>query len=199
MTPPTPNQPFDSPPPRTKAAASRRCAGLLTLVVIIGLGSPARAADSRERIHTVIAAMIVKLPSFAKWPAQPPQAESGTATLAVATRDKDVLATFRKGVEGRTIGNLTWRVEQASTLAEAARHQFVFFASDAPKPDADWYEARREKGVLTFGEGGENSCIFDFVIVDGRVRFDLNMVQAQAAGMGIDPRLLKLAQNVRQK
>lgn len=150
-------------------------------------------------MHTVIAAMITKLPAYTTWPAEPAHQKTGRATLAVMTSDAATLATFRKRMDGVKFGGLTWKVVSVSSLDEAAGHQFVFLGKDVKKPGSDWYEKRHSEGVLTFGQNAQAGCIFNFLLVDGRLRFDLDMTLAKRAGMSVDSRLLKLARNVRHK
>jgi len=92
-----------------------------------------------------------------------------------------------------------WRVVSVNSLDDAARYQFVFFGKDVNKPGSDWYEERHSQGVLTFGQNGKAGCIFNFLLVDGRLRFDLDMTLAKRAGMRVDSRLLKLARRVHHK
>lgn len=171
---------------------------LLALVMLFSLALSTSAASSSSKFHSVIAGIISKLPSYTTWPTNQP---SETATLAVWTTSDTTFAAFKKEMDGRQGGGLQWNVVRVQSLAEAAEHRFVFFGRNVEEPPRTWYADLRHRGILTFGESNGSDpqgSIFNFTVIRGKVRFDLDMTFAQAAGMRVDPRIMKLARKVKR-
>ena len=78
--------------------------------------------------------------------------------------------------------------------ADAASCQILFAGSSEPK--RVWTALAGVRKVLTVGECGdasEGGAIVNFVIEDGRVRFEINTDAAELARVRISSRLLSLA------
>lgn len=185
-------------PPRSRAAWMQ----FLAITAGIFLSGRADAIGANDKVHRVIAGMIAKMPAFTKWPTEPDFRSTKVATLAVMTANDATFAAFKREMDGRQSGGLTWKVKRVRTLAETTGYQFVFFGKEFREPELEWYRTRKTTGVLTFGEKetrSDRSAIFSFVVVKGRLRFDVDMVAAGEANVSIDPRLFKLARKVRTK
>jgi len=97
---------------------------------------------------------------------------------------------------------VTWKVARVRTLDEAGAHKFIFFARTHANRRWNGIGVGEPRGVLTFGEQAPRAgraAIFSFVVVKGRIRFDVNMAMAREAGVSMDSRLLKPARTVRVK
>lgn len=89
-----------------------------------------------------------------------------------------------------------------SSLARADKCPIVFVGRDMPEPDSVWYEARSNAGVLTFGEKEDfqpRTSVVNFVIVNKKVKFDLNLKSALQGGLKLNSRLRGVARDVIDK
>jgi hypothetical protein len=99
-------------------------------------------------------------------------------------------------VEGRTVA-----VKLLATAAEAKTCQVVFIASAEQANLQRYLETLRNAPVLTIGESEDflnDGGVIRFLIIESKVRFDINKAQADAEGLQLDSQLLSLANNVRE-
>jgi len=158
---------------------------------------PGAAAAQQAQEHEVKAAFLFKFPAFVEWPAKPgPQVPF---VIAVAGAPQ-IAAELRLLAEGRT---LEGRPIQVRELAEGegalgANMVFVGHAASARLPQL----ARALAGapVLLVGESPgalEQGAMINFVLSEGRVRFDVALDSADSAKLRISSRLLGVAHRVR--
>ena len=157
-----------------------------------------KADDDADTLHSVIAAMITKISAYATLPGDGVDGDQRPVAVAVFSKDRNTLGAFEQLINGKTSGGHLWRVKQVHSLAEASKYQFVFFDDESPDPENDWYLSAKEKGVITFSSNENKRAIFNFVLVDGKVRFDIHLGLSQMAQVKFDPRLLKLARHLKK-
>lgn len=171
---------------------------LITALVFVSAGPAAQQPDSSEA--AVKAAFLYNFTKFVDWPdAAFPQ--PATPFLVCAFAD----ATFRAELEailrnehvrGRPIA-----VAPAS-LEDARGCHIAYFAHPDAEPQARMLEAVRHAPVLTVGEGRrflEQGGMVAFLLEDNRVRFSVNKRNADAAGLNISSRLLRVAREAEQR
>jgi hypothetical protein len=86
----------------------------------------------------------------------------------------------------------------AATEADTCHVLFIPRQSAVPAPTLLMRVATRP--VLTIGETPtflDEGGILNLRVIDGRVRFEVNMASASRAGLGLSSQLLRLALNVR--
>jgi hypothetical protein len=160
-----------------------RCLPLLLVVV----ASLVRAQGVSEE-YRVKAAFLYNFVKFVEWP---PEAGSGPLAICVAGRNP-FGAVLQNLVRGETIDGR--RVETRVILEPAAGCHVVF----VPEGAATRVYLRGAAGqpALTVGESDtfiEQGGIANFFIERGHVRFEINPMAAERAGIHISARLLQLA------
>lgn len=158
----------------------------------------AEPADDDDKLHSVIAAMITKISAYATLPQNAADSNQEPLVVAVFAEDRKTLETFENVINGKISGNQLWEVKQVHSLSEAAKYQFVFLDDEVPDPDNDWYRSARNRGVITFSCNETKRAVFNFVLVNGKVRFDIHLGLSQLAQVKFDPRLLKLARHLKK-
>jgi hypothetical protein len=138
--------------------------------------------------YRVKAAYLFNFVKFVEWPAA---AAGGPITICVAGRNVfgDVLDQTIRGetIDGRP---LTSRV-----LLEPADGCHVLFAPRGAAARA-YLQAARGEPVLTVGESADfiaNGGMVNFILDGGNVRFEIEARRAEAAGLRVSSRLLRLA------
>ena len=154
----------------------------------------ARAADSREQAR-VKAAFVLNFMKFTTWP-EPRTADARTLTLCAT--DGHPLAGQLHELEGREVRDLQVRVVHRT--ADDSPPCDVIFVTRID--DATLNALRSEvaaRPILTISDQTgflEQGGMIEIKLVDGRTRFDINLLAARAAGLTLSSQLLQLAERV---
>jgi hypothetical protein len=158
--------------------------------------APAQAEAPDE--YQVKAAFLLNFARFVEWPAE---AFTGPADpIVTCILGKDPFGRWLKeAINGRSIEGRALTLRHITGAAEATSCQILFVGSSEPK--RVWSALSGVRRILTVGECGdasEGGAIVNFVIEDGRVRFEINTEAAELAKVRISSRLLSLARLTRR-
>jgi hypothetical protein len=148
--------------------------------------------------YDVKAAFIYNFAALVKWPASAFPEPDGPITLAILGPD-DFAPHTDEFLAGRTVGGRRIEVARISTPKEIARHHMVFVSASADDLIPQILEAARGRQVLTIGESKvftRSGGIVNFYRENNKIRFEINRPAAEAAGLQISSRLLRLARLV---
>ncbi len=171
---------------------------VLASVWLAGGGSiPARAESPTE--YEVKAAFLFNFVKFVEWPPTPPASPKDPFTICTLGEDR-----FR-GVLDRIVEGKAWNghpllVRRLKTPQEARACQILFISSSERAGISRIFESLRGASVLTVGETegfAQGGGMINFTLEEDRVRFEINVDAARAAGLKISSRLLSLAKIVR--
>jgi hypothetical protein len=155
---------------------------------------PSLAAQPAATEQEVKAAFLYKFPAFVEWPERPHEA----FVIAVAGADEIAGELARLG-EGREILGRRIVVKPLREGESAAGAQMLFVGRDSPRL-AQLARSVAGQPVLVVSESPgalEQGSLVNFVLVEGRVRFEVALDAAERHGLRISPRLLALASRVR--
>jgi hypothetical protein len=102
-------------------------------------------------------------------------------------------------VAGKAIGNRVIRVRHLGKLLDIQACQILFLGKEQSKRFPLLVTNLHNAPVLTVGETAgflDAGGMIDFLLEENKVRFDINLNAAEAAGLKIGSRLLILAQHV---
>jgi hypothetical protein len=170
--------------------------------ILWGLYAPSAGAQTEERSaleHRIKAAYLYKFADYVEWPDSAFPRPDTDFIIAVAGSDPvaSELAALVPGrrVQGRPIA--VRRVQGTDSLAGV--HMLFIGRGEGPRAAA-LIRAAQQRSILvvteTEGHPPPGSAI-NFVIVEGRVRFDCSVEAARSAGLSLSSRLLSVAQSVR--
>ncbi len=166
---------------------------LLAALACLAGGGGARAQTAATE-QEVKAAFLYKFPAFVEWPQRPAEA----FVIAVAGADEIAAELARVG-HGREILGRPIVVKPLREGESPAGAQVLFVGRDSARL-AQLARGVAGTPVLVVSESAgalEQGSILNFVIVDGRVRFEVALDAAERNGLRISPRLLALATRVR--
>jgi hypothetical protein len=174
----------------------RRFIGVLTTLALAWTAGSAAAQD-RSLEYAVKATYLYKFIPFVAWP---PAAFASTASsfdiCVIGDSSFGILVT--NAVAGQRIDQHRFAVRRVTTLAEEGSCQVLFIGSgDATLVNAALI-AVRGRPVLTVTDAapsGEHGIV-NFVLLDDRVRFEIDLGQAARNGIAISSKLLSLALTV---
>jgi hypothetical protein len=155
-------------------------------------------AQSVSPEYQLKAAFVSKFPEFTEWPAQAVESRR-TIDLCVARPNPfgRALSDFTAGeaIRGRPL-----QVREITGPGEIASCHVLFVPADSALDRRALLAAARKLPVLTVGEAAaflDEGGILRLDLVDGRVRFDVNVAAANRVGVRFSSQLLRLAMHVR--
>ena len=166
--------------------------GALTAAALAAVD--ARADDALEQTR-VKAAFVLNFMKFTAWPAGPVTASK---TIVLCATDSHPLAGQLHELEGREVRDLQVRVVHRT--ADDSPPCDVIFVTRID--DATLNALRSEvaaRPILTISDQTgflEQGGMIEIKLVDGRTRFDINLLAARAAGLTLSSQLLQLAERV---
>lgn len=174
--------------------------GLAVALLAVGVaGAPNGAQAQSSQEYEIKAAFLYNFVKFVEWPSGALPETSDTITVCVLGDDPpgDALASINgKTVKGRRL--TTRRIEPVKGI-ESCHVLFVSSSAQSRLPQV--MQDLRGTSVLTVGEAERfipSGGIINFVIERNKVRFEINPVGAERAGLKLSSQLLSLARVVRQ-
>ncbi len=148
--------------------------------------------------YQVKAAFLYNFARYIDWPAVTFRSDKDPVRICVLGRDP-----FGSGlpetVKGRTLGSKSFAVSNVADASQITGCQILFISSSEQKRIPAILSAVPSVGVLTVGESdgfATHGGIVNFILEDGRVRFQINRQAAERAHLQISSKLLNLAQIV---
>lgn len=163
---------------------------VMCVVVSIALGAMAHA-QTQVSDRNVKAAFLVRFADFVTWPEQ---SQSGPFTVCLSPSHNfgSAVANTAKGTVVRGRPMVVRHLRPAESLSSC---QLLYVAP----ADEHLLPLSRRHPILTVGEGQgfcQRGGVINLRVVDDRVRFEVSLTQAKAAGLSIDSQLLRLAVTV---
>jgi hypothetical protein len=181
-----------------KRLATHRPAGILGLVAGILLlcqGNLLAGAGSASPVeYRVKAAFLYNFTKFIEWPAD---GEGKAQPFRVGILGEDFFGDEIKGLTDKTVGDRKMTVQRYPAWDDRVKESDILFISGSEEMNLTEI-IRRLDGipVLTVGDTAayaKRGVMINFFMEDNKVRFKINLKQAQRAGFKISSRLLKLA------
>jgi hypothetical protein len=155
-------------------------------------------SDRGHDEYDVKAAFIYNFAALVKWPPSAFPEPGGPITLAILGAD-DFAPHSEEFLADRTVDGRRIEVTRISTLEEIKTHHMVFVSASEDDRIPQILEAARGRQVLTIGESRvftRSGGIISFYREGNKIRFEINRPAAEAAGLKISSRLLRLARLV---
>lgn len=176
-----------------RAATARRFCAVVAVASLLCADPSAQTFESEVK-----AAFLFNFTKFVEWPSS--AFESATAPLRLCVvADAAFTHNVDEIIAGETVrGRVLRRVTPAAT--DLAQCHVLYVASAESVHTDKLLSAVRRAPVLTVGESPrflEQGGAIAFALVNGRVRFDVNLDAAEATGLTISSKLLRVARYVR--
>jgi hypothetical protein len=169
------------------------------MVLLIG-GWPGRV-QAEELEYAVKATYLHKFAPFVEWPEYLDEAAPGTFDLCIVGNDP-FGGLIDRAVGGLAVGERPFAVRRFRTAVRDAGCRIMYIASSGPQAPADALDAVRGLPVLTVTDSARNARskgIVNFMIREGRVRFEIDNDAAAENGIAVSSKLLDLAISVRDQ
>ena len=169
----------------------------LAVLFAAALLSPSPAGAQQVTERDVKAAFLYNFTRFIEWPPNTPPASQPFRLCVVA--DGPIVSAIQRTMQGESVKGRPAETLVLTSPAETRSCQILFIEQQHVDHAAPMLAAVRDLPVLTvsdakgFASGGG---AIEFLLEDGRVRFDVNTEAAKRAGLSISSRLLQVARSV---
>lgn len=174
-----------------------RRAVLLALVGVIVSGSPGKTQVSASE-SAVKATYLYKFAPFVRWPASAFPSPTSPFHLCVVGNDP-FGRVLEQAVSGQRLDGHPMAVRRLRSAESAAGCHILYFGDAASRSSADTLRTLKGAPVLTVSDQSRavQGAIIQFIVMNGRVRFDIDTSAAAANGVTISSKLLSLAVSAR--
>lgn len=148
--------------------------------------------------YRVKAAFLYQIAGYVEWPQHAFPRPDTPVTIGVIGAEP-LAEELSRIAPGRTIGNRRIAVRRLSEPASLEGVQVLFIGRERRSQVASLTQKATERAVLvvTESEGAlADGSMVNFVLVDGRVRFEVGLDAARRGGLTLSSRLLAVAQQV---
>ncbi len=190
-------------PVRDRALRVRSaCATLLLAFITLGAPAPGHAqtaSEAQTNERSVMAAYIYRFITYVEWPASAFPAPEAPIVIGVVNAD-DIAGELEQIVQGRTAQSRRLQVRRMAPGDAVTGVNVLFIGGDAAPKVLQAAKTLTERSVLTITgveRGIDHGSVINFVQVDGRVRFEVNVVVAEKSGLRLSSRLLTVATKVK--
>jgi hypothetical protein len=161
----------------------------------LAFGFPALAQEAPPTEYQIKAAFLYNFVKFVQWPTQAYAAATSPAIIGVL--GENVFGDdLEKAIHNKVINHHPLRFKQFDSAEEATNCQVLFISQSEKKRFPQILESLRGKSILTVSESDHflhDGGMINFIIVDLKVRFQINNEPARKAGLIISSDLLSLA------
>jgi hypothetical protein len=167
---------------------------VLAAVCLFGAGG-AYCADGAYPEPSVKAAFLLRIAEYVQWPAPP------AGDFVIAVLDRGDMADRLQALVTRPLLGRPVRVRRVRTFEEAVGAQMLYVGNDRRRNLRSLLQSFPARGLLVVSDqqdGLAAGSTINFLLADGRVRFEVSLEAARRAGLTINAALLSVATRVAQ-
>lgn len=156
-------------------------------------------ADEGGLEYRVKSAFLFNFTRFVQWP-ESYFSKTGDIMSLCVIGDPVFYDILQDTVAGKRSQQKMLVVSRVTTRRELKDCHVVYFLGENSNTVDQWLRLLQSESVLTVGDSPqfvEAGGIIGFVIVDGKIRFDINLSQAAAVNIDVSSKLLNLARTVK--
>lgn len=170
---------------------------LIAAIVASGAGRGAAQESPGTLERRVKAAFLYKFTGYIEWPSQAFRDRRSPLVIGVAG-DPTLVRLLRSLVDQQSAGVRPVEVRAVEDVPAAEGVHLLFVSARRTELLAPLREAGPRPTLLVseVPDGLERGSMINFQVVDGRVRFAINLGAAQRSGLTLSSRLLAVAQSV---
>ncbi len=171
--------------------------GAVAAVAALALALPestVQAESANDREMLLKAAFIYNFAKFVEWPAA--AFAAADAPLSVCVHGDDAFPVIAQAMNGKTVGSRALAVVNQHRAAPPICH-ITFIGAD--EPESSYVAHLKAPHTLTVSDRNRFAStggMVGLVIVDNKIRFEVDLRMTRAAGLRIEAALLRLATEV---
>jgi hypothetical protein len=172
----------------------------ITAIVWLLFAGSSALGQQKPSEYKVEAAYLYNFGRFVEWPAKSATAQTDSFTICVLGEDPFGPA-LDPTLAGEMIGNQKVAARRISSPHESGDCQILFISSSEAKRLNKIIEALDKSAILTVSDiprFSQRRGMIEFVLEENRIRFEVNLIATQRAGLTLSSELLKVATVVRK-
>lgn len=182
--------------PKTDGLQRARLACCLGLCIVAsGMSMKMQSQEIEE--YQLKAAFLFNFTKFISWP----HADASSKLTVCVVNAKEVAGALEVVARGKSVDARQVVVQQLSFPATLETCQLLFIGNNGKKAE-EVLMAAKKLPIVTVGEDEKflrRGGMINFVLEEGKLRFEINTDAASRAGINISSKLLSLAKIVRDK
>jgi hypothetical protein len=189
--------------PTAPDASCRRVRNILRILALLlfpSLVAPQVFAQKKPTRYDVEAAYLYQFGNFVQWPAKKADAIA-PQSFSICVLGRDPFGrVLDQTIKGGKINGVPLAARRVGSAEESAKCQIVFVSTSEDNELAHDLEVLRQAPVLTVSDIPDFDArggMIQFVLVGDRVRFEIDLSNAQRTGLTLSSQLLKVALAVR--
>jgi hypothetical protein len=170
---------------------------MVTLILLPGESAPVRASATPPTEYEIKAAFLYNFAKFVQWPEEC-FTDSGSPIVIGVLGADPFGGVLDATVEGRTAAGRRLAVRRLRNIGESQCHILFISASERVRAP-HILSALRDTPCLTVSESLDpraRGVMINFVLVENRVRFEINLRAAEQARLILNSQLLRLSRNI---
>jgi hypothetical protein len=175
-----------------------RAAAVPGLMALLLTAQPVSGAEPSLTEYQVKALCLLNFTRYVEWPSDAFAETNSPIAIGVVNENK-FLEALKKTVEGKCTGGHPIVIREINSDEDWARCHVLFVGAAEKNRFGEILDRLKTKPVLTIGEADgfrKAGGVINFVNLDGKVRFKINLSAAHEARLQISSRLLSLAEDV---
>ena len=178
------------------------CAMVFLACAVLALPAPSHAqvtGEAQANERSVMAAYIYRFITYVEWPVSAFASPEAPIVIGVVNAD-GIAGELDQIVQGRTAQGRRLQVRRLAPGDALTGINVLFVGGDGAQRALQAAKLLTERPVLTITgveRGMDHGSVINFVHVDGRVRFEVNVGAAEKSGLRLSSRLLTVATRVR--
>lgn len=161
---------------------------------------PAYGQSLAEREYQIKAAFLYNFLKFIDWPSEALPETSETITVCVIS-DDPVPAEALESIKGKTVKGKRLAIRQVADIRVVVDCHVLFVPASGARNLAQVMPGAQQTSLLTVGEMDrflQTGGIINFVTERNKIRFEINLDNAQRARLKLASQLISLGKVVRQ-
>ena len=167
------------------------------VALVLGLAGNAFGQGLEQRVK---AAYLVNFTRFISWP--PAATQGGEEAIDICVvGDRDIAIALSALIKSKPSNDVGIRSRLILLPEESEGCEVLYIADDSGELQRYWLQKLPQDNILTIADNGDfidTGGMISFVIVSGKLRFDINQANILRSGMSVSSRLLSLARTVRR-
>jgi hypothetical protein len=168
------------------------------IAIIISLLICPSLPNAQESIeHKVKAAFIHKFIMFTTWPSS--AFDSSNSPVVIGVLGESPIWSGLKDLEAKPVMGRSLKIVKVNEPKHEQKCHIIFFSKEKINEAKSFLQKMDRSAILTIGESdgfAEIGGMINFIIVRGKLRFEINVAEVNRSGIKLSSKLLRLGKIV---
>lgn len=175
-------------------------AWLLSLMMLIGVSSTLNAEPPAAPEYLIKAAFLYNFTKFVEWP--PEAFKDGVSPINLCILGTDPFGKALRSISDKTVKGRKLNIKYPTRVEEITGCHVLFIGASERENLRQIMSFLKGSAILTVSDTekfAERGGIINFIMVENKIKFEINPDAAQQCGLKISSQLLRLARIVKER